>query len=670
MAFDREGTLKKAEKLLRQGRLDGAIAEYARVVEDQPTDWNTTNTLGDLYVRAGQTAKAAAQYGRIAEHFMREGFYSKAAALYKKLLKLTPDDEGTQLTLAEISQKQGLMADAKAYLNAVAGKRRGRGDRAGAADIVVRLGSLDPADFEARTAAARTLAEMGDDQGAAARFRSLYDDLLEKGRDSDAVSALREAVRLDPHDRDGRAALAKAAVAVGDIEAAREYLDREVAGDDPALLTALLEVELKSGQTEQARQLLPALLALGPEQHQKIVDLAWSTAETSPDAGFLVIDAAVDHAAAATEFGDASTLLQEFVARVPNHVPALLKLIEVCVDGGLEGPMCEAQAQLADAYLLSGHATEARVIAEDLVAREPWERAHIDRFRRALVMLRVSEPDTLIAERLSGQTPFMATDPFADAGSATPAAETPAGEASTAATSASEAPTPGTPAVEAPGATAATAGGPDGAAGTPAGAGAAAEPPPAGVPAQAASPIKVRKRDAPVEIDLTGALGDLHGGPPQAAAATGAASKEDLAEVFDDFRQEVTRQSGVDQSAQHMTLARTYLEMGMRDEAAASLQTASRSPKFRFEAASQLGRIHAERGDVAQAVEWLERAAEAPAPGVEEGRALLYDLGLLVEQSGDTARALAIFLELQSEAGDYRDVAARVERLARVEAGG
>ena len=52
MPLDREDTLKKAEKLLRQGRLDGAIAEYLRVVEDQPRDWNTANTLGDLYVRA------------------------------------------------------------------------------------------------------------------------------------------------------------------------------------------------------------------------------------------------------------------------------------------------------------------------------------------------------------------------------------------------------------------------------------------------------------------------------------------------------------------------------------------------------------------------------------------------------------------------------------------
>jgi len=43
---------------------------------------------------------------------------------------------------------------------------------------------------------------------------------------------------------------------------------------------------------------------------------------------------------------------------------------------------------------------------------------------------------------------------------------------------------------------------------------------------------------------------------------------------------------------------------------------------------------------------------------------------MLVEESGDTSRALAVFLELQSDAGPYRDVAERVERLARVETGG
>ena len=129
MALDREDTLKKAEKLLRQGKLEAAIAEYVRVTEDQPRDWNTANTLGDLYVRANQPAKAVEQYARIAEHFVQDGFYPKAAALYKKILKITPGDEQAQLYLGEISAKQGLIVDAKAYFNAVAARRRSRGDR-------------------------------------------------------------------------------------------------------------------------------------------------------------------------------------------------------------------------------------------------------------------------------------------------------------------------------------------------------------------------------------------------------------------------------------------------------------------------------------------------------------------------------------------------------------
>jgi len=92
LAIDRAEALKKAEKLLRQGRLDLAIAEYVRMVEDQPRDWNTRNALGDLYVRANQSDMAAAQYQQIADHLFTEGFLPKAAALYKKILKIKPDD--------------------------------------------------------------------------------------------------------------------------------------------------------------------------------------------------------------------------------------------------------------------------------------------------------------------------------------------------------------------------------------------------------------------------------------------------------------------------------------------------------------------------------------------------------------------------------------------------
>ncbi len=647
MPLDREDTLKKAEKLLRQGRLDAAIAEYVRVVEDQPKDWNTANTLGDLYMRAGQTPSAVAQFARIAEHFMREGFYPKAGALYKKILKISPEEETAQLSLAEISARQGLLADAKTYFNAVVSRRRQRGDRRGADEIVLRLGDLDPSDLDARFAAARVQAHSGDVDGAAARFRQLYDDLNEKGRRTEALAALREAVRFNPADREGRTVLARDALAAGDTEQARVYLDRETAGDDPELLLAYADVELRSGQMDSARDVLPKLLSLDRQLRHRVMELAWTLTSSNPEAALVCVDAIVEADIAASELVDAASVLEEYVARVPNQIAALLRLVEVCVDGGLEATMFEAQAQLADAYLSAGQPGEARVIAEDLVAREPWEPTHIERFRKALIMQNVADPDAVIAERLDGQTPFMATDPFSDNLLAAEPFEEPQAPAPPPAPAAPRpAPAP-RPAVR------------------------HVEEPPAEAPVKPAAPPAPSRhtRLGPMEIDLSSVLAEFSEAEPAPAVQPPPPTK-DLEEVFQDFRDEVSRQSGADEASQHMTLAATYLEMGMEDDAIESLKQAARSPRHRFEAGTTLARLFKGRQDLPQAVEWMERAAEAPAPSADAGVALLYELGTTLEGMGETARALAVFMELQADAGDYRDVAARVDRLSRVQTGG
>jgi tetratricopeptide (TPR) repeat protein len=643
--FDREETLKKAEKLLRQGRLDAAIAEYARVVEAAPQDWNTANALGDLLVRVGQLEGAAEQYGRIADHFAREGFYSKAAALYKKILKFHPDDEAAQLQLAEISATQGLMADAKAQFGAVAERRRFRGDRQGADEIAVRLGSLDPADTDARLHAARVLADGGSTTLAAERYRALSADLFEKNREADALSALSQAVRLDPGDAAGRAQLARAYLGMGDADTAREFLDRETAGDDPGLLIALAEVELRDGHLDAAGPIVKRVLELEPSMVNEVINIGWAFCQAKPEAAFLCIDAAAAVARAHGDYQTAASVLQEYVARATLQVPALLELVEVCVDGGLEATMYETQAQLCDAYLSGGQAAEARLIAEDLVAREPWESSHIQRFRQALVMLKVSDPDSIIAERLNGQVPFQATDHFPDADLGPvmpmPPEETPA------------APRAATPQRAEP----SKVEGKD-----------AQKPAEEDVDLEALHRLlrEVEGSDASataMEVDLTGALLSLDAVEPQPPAA------KSLDEAFARTRDTMARQPGAEEAAEQLRLGRTFIEMGMVDEAVKALAQAARSPRQRFEASSALGRLHKQRNEIPQALEWMERAAEAPAPSAEDGRALLYELGLTLEQSGENARALAVFLELLADAGSFRDVQARVDRLSRVETG-
>jgi tetratricopeptide (TPR) repeat protein len=630
VAVDRDSTLKKAEKLLRQGRLEGAIAEYVQVVEAFPKDWTTANTLGDLYVRAGQPDMAAAQYVRIADHFAHEGFFPKAAALYKKILKIRPDDEAITLSLAELSAKQGLLADAKAHLTSVADRRRTRGDKAGAREIVIRLGSLDPADVDARRLAALAVAESGDPAGAAQRFREIAADLTEKGSEAEALDMLREVVRHDPDDRETRARLARAALGAGQFDQAQAWLSREVAGDDPVLREALVEIEMRAGRVDEALSLIRDLLATNADVQPQILQFAWTLGDSHPDAAFTCVEAVVERTVATGEHERAAAILREFTSRIPRHVPTLLKLVEVCIDGGLESTMYEAQIELAEAYLDAGQALEASVIAEDLVAREPWERAHIDRFRRALVMLKTPNPDAVIAERLSGQSPFTATDPFIEVEETPPAAEP------------EPAPEP------------------------------AAPPPPGAPPASTAISPHPAFQIAASDLDLSRVLV----APPGRVEKTmepelpPAQPSRNLDQVFQTFRDEASRDAAQIQGEQHLALARTYQEMGMLDEATQALQVAVRSPRHRFEAASMLASISRQRGELPQAIEWMERALEAPAPSPDASHALLYTLGETLEGLGEVARALAVFIELQAEAGDYRDLAARIERLAQAQAGG
>ncbi len=156
--------------------------------------------------------------------------------------------------------------------------------------------------------------------------------------------------------------------------------------------------------------LVRRVLEQDPARRDDIAALGWKLAGELPEVAFKVVGLAAETAVVQADWASAAAMLQEYVTLVPNHIAALMRLVEICVDGGLEATMYEAQEQLADAYIAAGMGPEARFIAEDLVAREPWERANIERFRRSLVLLGEADPDGVIAERLSGSTPFMSTD--------------------------------------------------------------------------------------------------------------------------------------------------------------------------------------------------------------------------------------------------------------------
>jgi tetratricopeptide (TPR) repeat protein len=710
--FDRDVALKAAEKALRLGKIDAAIAEYVKVVEAQPRDWNSANALGDLYVRANQLDKGIAQYTRIADHLANEGFFPKAAALYKKILKFKPDQESALLKSGEVAAKQGLLADAKAAFRSVADRRRAAGDKKGAAEISIRIGTLDPEDLEARLGAARAAVDIDDTDTALREFRDValaYDKLGETGaalsafesaygldptsadirtrllngyldngdldkargvasgsaelkrivkgleqagRTDDVLEVLDQIATLDPKDVQVRADLAIAYFARQQFDKAREYLTPETAGRRAPLWLTLAEIELVSGRADEGRAAVVQALTVDPGARDAAVALGSRLTERSPDAGYPCLDAVAEVALGQSDFSGAAAALNEFVTRVPHHVVALMRLVEICVDGGLESSMQQAQAQLADAYLEDGRGLEARIISEDLVAREPWNTDHIDRFRRALVMLGEDDPDAIIADRLSGDSPFLATDTL-DLNEGVFFDDAPASRAKASAPP----PAPAPPA--------------------------APVPVKAQTPAAAPAPAPVATPAAPVALDddelIDLAIDDDELAPVAAApdpparpvpAAAAAPQGETLDNVFEQMREEAAAGSDDEVAAEQYSLALTYRELGMLDDAVQALEVAAGSPRQRFEACAQLAELHLERDDVGAAISCYERAVEAPAPNATAGRDLLYAFAETLEKAGHHARALAVFVELEAEAGGYRDVAYRILRLSKLQAKG
>jgi len=727
--IDRAVTLRNAEKLIRQGKLEAAIAEFVRIVEDQPQDWAAKNTLGDLYARAGQVDKAIDQFMEIADNLNEEGGVAKAGAIYKKIIKLKPDHERGLWQLADILANQRLYADARAHLNSLIELRRAKGDTRGALQAKVRLGSLDPEDYEGRMTAASARIEMGDVAGALRDLKEIAGELSEKDRREEAISVLHEAATLNaddeevreklldvytaagdyvrareyattieqfrmvaaalegqgqadealatlrqaaaahPHDTELAAELARKFIARGDLATAAEYLTVEVAGNDPALLTTVADMKLRGDQFEEGLAILRKLLAEDPSRREQIALLGWSVAEQKADAGFAVVELSADAAVADNDWPAAAAALQEFVTRVPNHIPALMRLVEICVDGGLEATMYSAQGQLADAYIAAGAATEARFIAEDLVAREPWDNENVARFRRALVLLGEPDPDALIASRLSGESPFMSTDLFSlDEKPEAPPPKTPEEEAEELARLLARA----AEAEEGPQRSA---------------------PQPVRRKQEAhhfelssnaidlesilgefeAPPPRARTAPEDVEVDLSVVLDDIKPGQAPAPAPPPPPPKpaeaEDLESVFGGMRDQA-RRSGLDEADKEYKRGLALRKAGDIDGCIEALQKASRAPKLRFATSWIIARLYRDRDMLPQALEWLERASQAPAPNADDGHQVLYELADALEKAGEAARALAVCMELESDVSGYRDVAERIDRLTRVQAEG
>jgi tetratricopeptide (TPR) repeat protein len=276
MPFDKEKTLRAAEKYLEMGKIPAAVKEYCQLVEHEPNDFTTLNILGDLHVRVGNNAAAVLCFRRIADHYREQEFALKAIAMFKKIDRLQPNDLEIATSLADLYAQQDLVVEARTHYLVVADAHAKSGDTQAGLEVLRKIADVDPQNTEVRIKLAKGYAKEGMSREAAASFTDAGHTMLARNAVDEAVELFAKAVEIAPTDYDALSGLLAAHTARGTAYEAAEVIAAAVADhpDDVELLSVLASAHLEAEDAERAEEVIHRLVEKDASAYTRLLDVA------------------------------------------------------------------------------------------------------------------------------------------------------------------------------------------------------------------------------------------------------------------------------------------------------------------------------------------------------------------------------------------------------------
>jgi cAMP-dependent protein kinase regulator len=97
--------IEDLERYLAEKDYDKALAAVASELRRNPRQFNLLLRQAEILGMAGNRQQAISVYRELAEKYARDGFYAKAIALYKKVLRLAPELEEIHGELARLIEE-------------------------------------------------------------------------------------------------------------------------------------------------------------------------------------------------------------------------------------------------------------------------------------------------------------------------------------------------------------------------------------------------------------------------------------------------------------------------------------------------------------------------------------------------------------------------------------
>ena len=343
MALDKSAVQDNAQKYAAQGKIAEAITEWKKLADLSPNDGAPYNAIGDLHLKKNASNEAIEAYFKAATAFRAGGVALKAIAVFKKILKIDPNQFIAYKCLADLNAERGLTSNAVADYLALS-KLFLKANKAKDALETFRLVvKHDPTNLEAMRQIADLCVKQNWQEDGGRAFVDLGRVCMSQNRLDEAKEAYKQAAKLDPKNRDATQALQDlttgntgvfTALAPGTGAAGQVNLNALDKSTKPALLEYAM-AQMSNGQYGPAEAALSELLSREPGESEVCRLLA----KVHLKAGQIVVARGEIQffAETAIRSGDyklAESMIQEFLEVNPTSVTMLELLGKVFEESG------------------------------------------------------------------------------------------------------------------------------------------------------------------------------------------------------------------------------------------------------------------------------------------------------------------------------------------------
>ncbi len=384
MAFNKSKALENALKFLNQGKVPQAIAEYQQILRNDPKDQATLMTVGDLYARQGDMSHAIEYFERLAQVYLNDGFNSKAIAIYKKIAKLAPNELAPLERLADLYVQQGVLSEARPLFLQIAEAHLKANHAQRAVEVLHRLLDVEPENLRVQMRLAELYNVMGQKKEAAQTYLNYAQRLFDRGEHDEAEKLVQRAVEVDPANGAAMLLRAKSLIAGGknaDAIALLETHPESATGSEVTQM--LLDLELKSGQTEKAADRARKQLARG---HQHTAPL-YTVAETmiAGGQGMEAMRLLEELRHPMIEAGEQDKFLKAvsaIVEKQPKEAAPLELMVDFCRYTSNSHQLPLALSQLADLCAATENYSRAEECLQELIDRNKDDERLVERLNQ------------------------------------------------------------------------------------------------------------------------------------------------------------------------------------------------------------------------------------------------------------------------------------------------